>query len=135
MSSSMGPMVDSSSYRQGSMFVSITPRLIFSTSIAWGSSGSFFASFGDLLLHSLESRCFPQTWLVPAAIGNFIARQWIDITAFKALNNGLPSTPLKTDGQFTVRKSITTVVVWGGSPRVTASLIVPSRITLYPVNP
>ena len=68
-------------------------------------------------------------------MGNFIVRQWIDVTAFRALNNGLPSTLLKVDRQFTVRKLITTVVVQGGSPRVTASLIVPSGITLSPVNP
>ena len=60
--------------------------------------------------------------------------QWIDITAFKAFSNGLPSTPLKADEHFTARKSIIIVSVRGGSPRVTASLMVLSGITLSPVN-
>ena len=68
-------------------------------------------------------------------MGNFIVRQWIDVTIFKALNNNLPSTPLKVDGQFIVRKSITTVTLRGGSPKVTASLIDPLGITLSSVNP
>ena len=65
---------------------------------------------------------------------NFIVRQLIDITAFRALNNGQLNTSLKADGHFTVRKSITIVVVQGGSPRVTACLMVPLEIKLSPVN-
>ena len=68
-------------------------------------------------------------------MGNLIVRQWIDVTAFRALNNSLLSTLLKADGQFTARKLIIMVVIQGGSPRVTASLIVPSGIILSPVNP
>ena len=67
-------------------------------------------------------------------MGKFIVRQWIDVTTFRALNNGLPSTPLKVDAQFTARNSITTIVVWGWSHRMTTSLIVPWGITLSPVN-
>ena len=82
----------------------------------------------------MESCCLPQTWPLPAVVGNFMVRQWINITAFRALNNGLPSTLLKANGHFTTRKSITIVSIHGGSPRVTASLTVPSRITLSPMN-
>ena len=68
-------------------------------------------------------------------MGNFIFRQWIDVTAFRALNNCLPSTLLKADGQFTARKLITAIVVRDGSPRVIAILIIPLGIRLSPVNP
>ena len=57
------------------------------------------------------------------------------MTAFRALNSGLPKTLLKADMRFTTRKSITIVTVRGDSLRVTASLIVPSGIILSPVNP
>ena len=68
-------------------------------------------------------------------MGNLIVRQWINVTAFRALNNDLPSTPLKANRQFTARKSITIVVIRYGSLRMTVSLMVHSGITLSPMNP
>ena len=58
----------------------------------------------------------------------------MDVVAFRVLNRSLAKTPFKDDGKFTMRKSITVVLFWGASPRVTASLIVPSGITLSSVN-
>ena len=104
ISSSTGPAINSSSYGRGLTFVSIGPQLVFSTSIAWGSSGAILANSGDLLQHSLELCYPPQTWPTPITGGNFIVRQWVDVTAFKAFSNGLPSTPLKADGHFTLKK-------------------------------
>ena len=72
ISSWIGPKVDSSSYKQGSMFVSISHLLVFSTSMVWGRFSLFLASSSDLLWHSLESYCLPRTWPIPAAVGNFI---------------------------------------------------------------
>ena len=64
-----------------------------------------------------------------------MVREWIEVTSFKVLSNGLPITPLKTDGQSTVRNSVTTIDTQGCSPRVTASLMVPLGITRSLVNP
>ena len=83
----------------------------------------------------MESHCLPRTWPILVSIENFIVRQWIYVTAFKAFSNGMPSTPLKADGHFIERKSITTVAAQGGSPRVTTSLMVPLGITLSSMNP
>ena len=64
-----------------------------------------------------------------------MVKQWIDVTAFKAFNIGLPSILLKAGGHFITRKSITIVAARGGSHKVTTSLMVPLGITLSPVNP
>ena len=58
----------------------------------------------------------------------------MDVTTFRVLNRGLPRTPLKADRNFITRKSITVVTIQGASPRVMASLIVPSGITLSMIN-
>ena len=59
----------------------------------------------------------------------------MDVAAFKVLNRGLPRASMKVGQHFTIRKSITMVVVQRASLRVTASLIVPSEITLSLINP
>ena len=58
-----------------------------------------------------------------------MVRQWIEVTAFAACSSDLPNTLLKAEGQFTTRNSVMIVVTWECSPRVTASLMVPSGVT------
>ena len=130
----MGPAVDSSSCRLRSMFVSIGPRLVFSASIAWGSSGAIQPT---LVI------CYSTPWSHAVVLELGLSRllyetslsDRIDVIAFKVFSNGLPNTLLKADGNFTTRKLIITVVVRGGSPKVIASRMVPSGITLSPMNP